>query len=379
MRSATLSAVRRPGLLILFVLGAAVLGACSDVQPIAPRQQARPIPQGMLQALDCTASITEGTLRCAAAVPTAGQASGVIYGGQNFYVTLAASNLNYNAGTEIFELDVTVQNLMNEAIGTPDGTTPDPEGVRVFFYDDPVSIDGPGTVSVYEPDGTAFFTSADQPYFAYPEILDKDEVSAAHTWTFQVQNGVNAFRFRVLIETDIQYLLVINEVMVNPSGPTVSDTDLEWFELYNAGTRTVDLQNLVIADSSASGRQPYHPIASPVNVPSGGYVVLGNSTNTTLNGGATVDYAYGGALSLANSLDAVKIARVYGTDTVTIDRTQYSNAAVSAQSGISRELKNPALDNSNMDGSNWASALVTAVYGSGGRGTPKAQNSTYTP
>jgi hypothetical protein len=47
--------------------------------------------------------------------------------------------------------------------------------------------------------------------------------------------------------------------------------------------------------------------------------------------------------------------------------------------GVSRELKNPALDNSNMDGSNWANALVTAVYGPGGRGTPKAQNSTYTP
>ena len=64
---------------------------------------------------------------------------------------------------------------------------------------------------------------------------------------------------------------------------------------------------------------------------------------------------------------------------VTIDRTQYSNAAVSAQSGVSRELKNPALDNSNMDGSNWGDASITSVYGAGGRGTPKAQNSAYTP
>lgn len=33
-----------------------------------------------------------------------------------------------------------------------------------------------------------------------------------------------------------------------------------------------------------------------------------------------------------------------------------------------------------MDGSNWDTPLVTAVYGtSGGRGTPQAQNSTYTP
>ena len=120
-------------------------------------------------------------------------------------------------------------------------------------------------------------------------------------------------------------------------------------------------------------------IASSVVVPSGGYVVLGNTTNTTNNGGVPVDYAYGSALAFANSLDALKISRVYGTDTLTVDRTQYASAAISAQNGISRELKNPALDNSNMDGSNWADALVTAVYGPGGRGTPKAQNSTFTP
>jgi len=41
--------------------------------------------------------------------------------------------------------------------------------------------------------------------------------------------------------------------------------------------------------------------------------------------------------------------------------------------------ENPALDNANMDGSNWAAASVTAVYGAGGQGTPKAQNSAFTP
>jgi hypothetical protein len=189
---------------------------------------------------------------------------------------------------------------------------------------------------------------------------------------------VTSFNFRVLISTEVQYKLVINEVMANPS-PTPSDGLQEWFELYNAGSLDVDLQNLVIADSAASGRRPYHLIASSVTIPPGGYAVLGASTNTVDNGGVPVDYAYGGALALANSLDAVKIARVVGTDTLTLDRTQYASAATSAQSGISRELKNPALDNSNMDGSNWASALVTAVYGPGGRGTPKAQNSTFTP
>ena len=104
----------------------------------------------------------------------------------------------------------------------------------------------------------------------------------------------------------------------------------------------MDLQNLVIADSAASGRRPYHLISSSVVVRSGGYVVLGNTTNTTNNGGVPVDYAYGaGTVALANSLDAVKVARVYGTDTLTLDRTQYASAAISAQNGISRELHEP--------------------------------------
>ncbi len=109
-------------------------------------------------------------------------------------------------------------------------------------------------------------------------------------------------------------------------------------------------------------------------------MTLGNTTNTTNNGGVPIDYAYGAAMALSNAADAVKIARPYGaSDTLTIDRTQYASGTTSAKDGVSRELKNPALDNSNMDGSNWADALVTAVYGPGGRGTPKAQNSTYTP
>jgi hypothetical protein len=140
-------------------------------------------------------------------------------------------------------------------------------------------------------------------------------------------------------------------------------------------------QNLVIADSSGAGRQPYHRIASSLEVPSGAYVVLGRNSNTAENGGVSLDYAYGNSLQLANSVDAVKISRVWGvdnSDTLTVNRTQYAQS-VSWQNGISRELKNPALDNRNMDGSNWATALASALYGTGTRGTPKAQNSTYTP
>ncbi len=374
MRTAPFQAARA-GRLLTLVLGAATLGACTD-QLAAPVNAPEIVPSTVVQAFSCNA--TQASLTCNPLQPGTGAAQGVLIGGQNQFVRLASANASYNAGTEIFSVEVTVQNLMNEAIGTPDGITPDVDGIQVFFSNGPNVSSGSGDVDVANADGTGFFTAANQPYHRYGEILEKDEVSMAKTWQFSMPPTVTSFSFVVLIETDVQPLLVINEVLVNPGG-TILDANGEWFELYNGGTRPVDLQNLVIADSAASGRRPYHLISSSVVVPSGGYVVLGNTTNTTTNGGVTVDYAYGAALQLANSLDAVKIARVVGTDTLTLDRTQYSSASVSAQNGISRELKNPALDNANMDGSNWADALVTAVYGDGGRGTPKAQNSAFTP
>ena len=354
---------------------AGLLSACVESQPTAPELAETTRP---LQRLECQASRTALTVRCTTDLITPEGANADIIGGQGTNVKLTSSNVAYNSGTEIFSFDVTIQNLMNEAIGTPDGVIADTSGIRVFFHSGPTVTGGTGLITVANADGTDTFTGAGQPYFRYNEILAKDQVSAAKTWQLTIPASVTNFAFTVYVSTEIQPLLVINEVLANPGG-LITDANGEWFEIYNAGSRQVDLQNLVIADSAASGRRPYHLIISSVVIPAGGYATLGNTTNTTDNGGVSIDYAYGPFLTLANSLDAVKIARVYGMDTLTIDRTQYSSAGVSAQNGISRELRNPALDNSNMDGSNWGDASVTSVYGPGGRGTPKAQNSQFAP
>ena len=337
---------RPGGMPLAAMLAAAVLAACSDQQPVATHEPPLLVPARTVQAFECAGS-TSGTLSCRDPRAGTGDASAVLIGGQNVNLKLTSSNVSYNAGTGIFQFNVT---------------------------------GGEGTVTVANADGTGTFTAANQPYFAYKEILAQNAVSSARTWQLQVTGDVSTFNFIVYVETDVQYLLVINEVMANAAGTTLDVNGIgDWIELYNAGSRPVKLDSLVIADSAASGRQPFHMISTSLVMQPGTYVVLGNTTNTTSNGGVTVDYAYGNAINLAQSLDAVKLGRVYGNDTLTIDRTQYSQASVSAKDGVSRELKNPALDNSNMDGSNWGDASVTAVYGSGGRGTPKAQNSAYTP
>jgi hypothetical protein len=371
-------------LLLPVIAVATAVVACTEQQPLAVKAAAdTPLPSNALQAFDCTGSTISRSMSCRPASGSAGGASGVILSGQNTVLKLTSSNVSYTAADSLFSFDVTVQNLLNEAIGTPDGVVADPQGIQVFFREPgPVATSGSGSITVANADGVGTFLGTNESYYQYSEILAANAVSGAKTWQLKIPPSVISFTFKVYVETDVQYKLVINEVLANPSNaasPTVTDATGEWFELYNAGSRPVNLQNLVIADSAASGRRPYHLINTSLVVPPGGYVVLGNTTNTTTNGGVPVDYAYGAALALANSLDAVKIARVYGTDTLTLDRTQYSSAAISAQDGISRELKNPALDNSNMDGSNWGDASVTSVYGPGGRGTPKAQNSAFTP
>jgi hypothetical protein len=212
-----------------------------------------------------------------------------------------------------------------------------------------------------------------------------------------VPSSVTNFTASFVISTKVAVQLVINEVLTNPGG-TISDANGEWFEVYNAGLFPVNMVGFRIGDSSNLGDRPTHLISGPseLTIAVGGYLVFGNTTNTTNNGGVMVNYAYGASLALANSLDAVRIISPDGfvsdtnqnsgdvaiqgnPDNVEVDRIYYKSAAISAQNGISRELKNPALDNTNMDSSNWADPAATVVYGPGGRGTPGAVNSTFTP
>jgi hypothetical protein len=354
----------------------AVITACTDSAPTGLVDVQLVDRPDANVAVSCTGSRVTKTVSCGEELP-AGLGAGII-GGQNTYVKITTSNVSYDSGTQTFRFDATIQNLLNESIGTPAGGVVAPMGTMVFFTSGPTVTGGSGVITVGNADGTATFTGPSQPYFTYTGILGKDEVSPAKTWELSMPTSVTGFAFNLLIQTEVAPKLVINEMYVNPGG-LISDANGEWVEIYNAGSLPVQMEGLVIADSAASGRRPYHLISGSLIVPAGGYVTLGNTTNTVNNGGAPVDYAYGSAIAFANSLDAFKISRVYGTDTLTIDRVQFASAAVSAQNGISRELKNPALDNVNMDGSNWADASVTAVFGPSGRGTPKAQNSSFTP
>lgn len=206
----------------LLVCGLPVLGACDDrpepTTPVAP-----PEVPGAVAALQCTATVAEPAMECVDVPQTLVQTSGApgggpsldsrIVGSQGYYVRLRSFD-HWYSGTE-FYMQVDVQNLSTLPMATSDGTTPHAEGVRVFFAQDPIGEGG--EVSFANPTGTAFFTSAEQPYFQYggtingsqrpdlgPDgILSPGETTAHQYWRFAVPAGVTSFRFFVWISTQM--------------------------------------------------------------------------------------------------------------------------------------------------------------------------------
>jgi hypothetical protein len=173
-------------------------GACTD-GPVAPRAPAA--AAGQVAYAECRVDVRAQTLTCsqarlAPATPK-GVRADVTIGGQDVYVKMASSGTSYDSGTEVLSSSVTVQNLLQQVMGTSDGSTV--SGVKVFFSSGPTVTSGTGTVTVANASGTDLFTSNDQPYFLYNEILSPYQISNAMQWQFNVPSGVSFFTFQVAI------------------------------------------------------------------------------------------------------------------------------------------------------------------------------------
>jgi len=166
-----------------------------------------------------------------------------------------------------------------------------------------------------------------------------------------------------LIASEAQDIIVINEIMINPSA--VSDTKGEWFEIYNSSTLPVSLDGWTIND----GNNDSFTINGAI-VPANDYFVFGRNGDNSLNGGVGIDYVYSG-MYLSNNGDALFI---YNNEGILIDAVEYSGIhSFEIPNGCSIELINPTKDNSR--GCHWHESTV--LYGNGDCGTPGAQNSCY--
>ena len=161
--------------------------------------------------------------------------------------------------------------------------------------------------------------------------------------------------------------LVINEIMQNPR--QVADAVGEWFEIYNATPdQVLDLAGLTIVDM---GNDDFRiPSSPPRLLGPGEFFVLGRSADQGENGGVEVDYAFGGAMQLANGDDEIIIM----DGSTVIEMVFWDGGPVFPDpNGASMSLDPGATDTRSNDfGLYWCEAVST--YGDGDQGTPGATN-----
>ena len=159
--------------------------------------------------------------------------------------------------------------------------------------------------------------------------------------------------------------LLITEIMYNPSA--ISDTEGEWFEIYNASSQSIDIFQLIIKKGSVV----QHIVTEHILIEPQRYLALGRS----LNAGSNVSYIYGSDLTLTNSGDEIEIANYGsdGSDGQTIAIVNYGGAGFPDGTGASLNLDLNAFDvNLAQSGENWC--ISTVIFDTGDLGSPGTIN-----
>jgi hypothetical protein len=183
-------------------------------------------------------------------------------------------------------------------------------------------------------------------------------VQAVNTKTVQIltlnKNGEQADSTFNLIASCLPGELVINEVMANPAGPSGSEAQREWFELFNATANAVSLSGLTVGTASTS-----QAITCGATVPPHRYALFARSADSAVNGHLPpVDCVF--SLNLPNSGGRLTIKR----GTVVIDTVNFTGTTWLDGSSLSLTPKaQNTIDNDDL--ANWCAVL---------RGTPTLAN-----
>ncbi|MBA3394415.1 MAG: lamin tail domain-containing protein [Deltaproteobacteria bacterium] len=151
--------------------------------------------------------------------------------------------------------------------------------------------------------------------------------------------------------------LVITEVFADyaaPTGGTGADEGKEWFEVYNASDRPIELEGVKISHGRPDGStRPKEHVVAFATIAPGQYLTLGNSTKDLLP--AYVDYGFSADLGDFFNTDGGRLELRCGTSL--IDAADYQNV----RSGRSRELTagQPPDYTLNDEQANWCEAKDT--------------------
>jgi hypothetical protein len=119
--------------------------------------------------------------------------------------------------------------------------------------------------------------------------------------------------------------LVITEYLANPIG--VSDSEGEYFEIFNTTNFDIDLSDLIIRDDGSNSFT-----VSGLFIAAGSFAVLSNFDGVSL--GFTPDYIYSASMSLTNTDDEIGLFR---PDDTLINKVAYSDGDFFGE-GIAHEL-----------------------------------------
>lgn len=164
--------------------------------------------------------------------------------------------------------------------------------------------------------------------------------------------------------------LVITEVFADfeaPIGGSGVDEGKEWFEIYNASDRPIELEGLRIDHGRATDADPKSHVMGAVTIAPGQYLTLGNSAADLL--APYLDYGYSSDLGLFFNSDGGKLALSCGD--AEIDSATYENV----EPGRSRQLTSSTFPDYtlNDDPANWCEA-ADAEFETANFGTPGSEN-----
>ena len=155
------------------------------------------------------------------------------------------------------------------------------------------------------------------------------------------------------------------EIMPNPSA--LSDTEGEWFEIYNNSDRVINLQNLILGRNDVNR----HTITDSIDLSPGSYMVFERTELATDASG----YTYGSGILLSNTGAVLSIFNE-GTETepgALIFSVDYGGTDFPNVSGASISLSPERINAADaVMGTSWCSSI--SVYSTGDLGTPGAVN-----
>ncbi|MBK6909924.1 MAG: lamin tail domain-containing protein [bacterium] len=179
----------------------------------------------------------------------------------------------------------------------------------------------------------------------------------AATYTLTVNNVTDIAGNPVAANSTAQFTIlpspydvVFTEFMPNPNFAGTADSLGEWFEIYNRGANTLNMNGWIVSDANGSDTLEGTPTVAP-----GSYFVFCSNGDGATNGGVPEDYAYhfgtsGWGLALSNGTGEAVTLR--DASNVTVASVNYNTFPYAA--GASAQLSANNLDPANP--ANWCVA-----------------------